>query len=462
MALQLSALVIFIGVFLVSTLRKVHIGVLMFATACGVGLWLADMPIDDIIGGFPLSILVLLVGVTYFFAIAQSNGTIDRIIEVALAKVGDNAAVLPFVFFALTAGISAMGSPLGGLVMAPIGMPIARKYGMDPMLMGLAIGTGLSAGAFAPTSLFGIVSYGTAHEAGIELSPLTLFTVAVVVNLVLLLGAFVMFGGSGLRQRHVALATEIGSRTPSFVTSIATGAGTAQYEGDVTHRISGSRLDDGPGPRHGTLAEREPFTGVQIATVICMVGLVGAVIGISLAGQDPDIGVLGFAFGAVLTLIDPKSGNSAVAKIDWSTVLLVGGIITFVGVLQHMGAVDLLGETAGKVGVPIVAALIICLLGGLISAFASTTGMLAALVPLALPLVATGDIPGWALICALAVCSSIVDVSPFSTVGATLVASVAEDQRARMTSLLTRWGMSMVVIGPVALVGTLVVPAMVL
>ena len=87
-----------------------------------------------------------------------------------------------------------------------------------------------------------------------------------------------------------------------------------------------------------------------------------------------------------------------------------------------MGSVDLLGKAAKSVGVPILAALVICVIAGLVSAFASTTGILAALVPLAPPAVASGYIAGWALICALAVCSSIVDVSPFSTVGATLVA----------------------------------------
>jgi len=168
--------------------------------------------------------------------------------------------------------------------------------------------------------------------------------------------------------------------------------------------------------------------------------------------------VLCFAFGAALALIDPTSGMTAVSKIDWSTVLLVGGIITFVGVLQTMGSIDMLGEAASNVGVPIVTALVICLIGALVSAFASTTGIIAALIPLALPLAASGDVAGWALISALAVCASIVDVSPFSTVGATLVATAAEDDRQRMTSLLTRWGMSTVVAGPVVLVGVLVLP----
>ena len=109
------------------------------------------------------------------------------------------------------------------------------------------------------------------------------------------------------------------------------------------------------------------------------------------------------------------------------------------------------------------AALLLCAAAGLISAFASTTGMLAALVPLALPLIADGGIPGWAMICAIGVCASIVDVSPFSTVGATYVATTVDPEaRPRMTSLLTRWGLSMVVVGPVALTLTLILPGMVL
>jgi di/tricarboxylate transporter len=220
----------------------------------------------------------------------------------------------------------------------------------------------------------------------------------------------------------------------------------------LTQRAPVSAAVAGAGPR-------APLGRAQVATLACLAGLVVSVVGASIAGFSPDVGVLCIAFAALLSLIDPATGSAAVARIDWSTVWLVGGIITFVGVLQHMGAVDLLGEGAKHVGSPIVAALIICAIGGLVSAFASTTGVLAALVPLALPLVASGDVAGWALISALGICSSIVDVSPFSTTGATVIAAADATDRPRMQRLLIRWGMSMVVIGPLALVTALVVPA---
>ena len=414
---QFAALGIFIAVFAIAAIRHVHLGVLMFAGACGVGVTLGAMPLRTVIEGFPVNILVLLVGVTYFFAIAQVNGTVDAVIKGVLSRVGHHVAILPFVFFTLAGGIAAMGSGMAGLVVAPMGLPIARRSGIDPMLMALAIGCGISAGAFAPTSLFGIVSYGTAQQANIALNPLALFGIATIANFVLLIAAYLAFGGPALLRRHP------------------------------------------PKPHAaGPIAVTPTFGPIQMATLASMVGLVIAVLACVLNGIEPDIGVLTFMFGAILALVDPASAKTAVSRIDWSTVLLVGGIVSFVGVLQTMGSVDLLGEMASTVSTPLVSAFVICMIGALVSAFASTTGILAAVVPLALPLVASGEVAGWALISALAVGASLVDISPFSTVGATLIASAHENERRRMTSLLTRWGMSLVVLGPTALVGTLVLP----
>ncbi|MBJ7465210.1 MAG: C4-dicarboxylate ABC transporter [Mycolicibacterium sp.] len=443
MTAQLIALGIFIAVFAIAAIRNVNIGIVMFPVACVVGLWLADLSLTEVIGEFPLSILVLLVGVTYFFGIAHSNGTIDWLIQAALSRVGNRDALFPAVFFALTAVISAMGAPLGGLVMAPMGMSIAHKRGIDPMLMALAMGAGLSAGAFAPTSLFGIITWGTANEAGIALSPLLLFGVAVALNLVLLAVAYVMFG----RKKR------LNAQAPAFSEAmVARGTALPQY--------GGSTLDIGDNDDDELVAPERP-SGMQILTIAMMLVLIAAVVVMSLLGMTPDIGVLGYGLGAIAALLDASSGKKAMSRIDWGSVLLVGGIITYVGVLTEMGVVDLLGEGAVHLGSPLVAAVLLCAAAGLISAFASTTGMLAALVPLALPLIAEGGIPGWALICAIGVCASIVDVSPFSTVGATYVATtVDEEARPRMTKLLTRWGLSMVVVGPIVLTLVLILPGM--
>jgi di/tricarboxylate transporter len=409
------AIAIFVAVFAIATLRNIHLGVLMLPAAVAVGVWLAGMPVRDILAGFPINILVLIAGVTYFFGIAQANGTVDSAIHKLLGAVGDRRALLPFVIFLITAGVASMGSSQAGYVMIPLAMAAARRSGVDPMLMGVALNSGMSTGGFAPTSLFGIVTVTTARQAGIDLNPLTLLAAALISNLALLVIAAWMFPGPG-----VAAAPRTSAIEP------------AQSE------------VEGP----AATAPRVRFASHQIVTLLCIVILIlSVVIGFSL-GYQPDLGVIAFGLGAVLALMYPEAGAEGVRRIDWSTIFMVGGIVTFVGVLQRLDAVNLMGHAAMNVGTPIVAAFVICMIAGLVSAFASTAGILAALVPLAVPLAISGGVAGWALMCAMGVCASIVDASPFSTTGALIIASGAESERSRLKSLLMRWGLSLVVIGP--------------
>jgi di/tricarboxylate transporter len=416
---SLTALAVFAAIFAVAAWRNVPVGIVMLAAACGVGVSLADMTLAEVLDGFPVGTMVILAGVTYFFGIARANGTVDRVIDAALARIGANVVVLPVAFFGLSASISAMGAPVGVFVMAPIGMQIAHKHGIDPMLMGIAIAAGGATGAFAPTGLYGIITYGTTQEAGIALGPLALFAVAAGANLAVLLAAFLAFGGPALlARRKLAPASNASS-------------------GEET-------------------APRAPLARNQIATVAFIVALIATLVVSSLTGLDLDVGVLCFAFGAVLAFIDPAGGRAGVMKIDWATVVLICGIITYVGVLRTMGAVDLINETANAVKPPVLTALALCVVAGLISAFASTTGTLAALLTFAVPLAASGAVPAVGFLCALAVCACLVDMCPFSPNGATLVATSDEEQRPRMTSLLTRWGLAMIVVGPLVLGGGLV------
>ena len=405
------AIAIFVALFAVATLRNIHLGVLMIPAACAVGVWLAAMSLRDVIAGFPINILILVAGVTYFFGIAQGNGTIDRLIQKVLAAVGSRRGLLPYAIYVITAGVASMGSSQAGYVMIPLAMPAARRSGVNPMVMAVALNSGMSTGGFAPTSLFGIVTATTARQAGIDLNPLALLATAMVANLALLVAATWLFP------------------SPNVITG---------------------RRDDETDPPPTAASTR--FALHQILTLICIVSLIlTVIIGFSL-GYTPDIGVIAFGFGAALALLYPEVGAEAVRRIDWSTAFMVGGIVTYVSVLQRLDAVNLLGHAAMNVGTPLVAAFVICMIAGLVSAFASTAGILAALVPMAVPLATSGGVPGWALLSAMGVCASIVDASPFSTTGALIVATAAEVERQRLKSLLTRWGLSMVIVGPAAAV----------
>lgn len=429
--MPILAIAIFVAVFAIATLRNIHLGVLMLPAAFAVGVGLAGMPTKEILSGFPVDILILIGGVTYFFGIAQANGTIDAVIHRLIAAVGDRRVLLPFLIFLITAAVASMGSSQAGYVMIPLAMAAARRSAVDPMLMGVALNSGMSTGGFAPTSLFGIVTVTTTHKAGIDLNPLALLAAAAVANLALLLVAARMFPGPG---------------------AMFTGGAAAPRD---------SAVEATAAVAHARLASYQVVTLLFIAVLI-----LGVVIGFSLGFQpDPTkpnatdakaaavaIGLIAFGLGAVLALLWPEAGAEGTRRIDWSTIFMVGGIVTFVAVLQYMGANGLLGDAAKNAGTPLGAAFAICVIAGLVSAFASTTAIITFLVPMAVPLATSGEVAGWALISALGVCASIVDASPFSTTGALILAAAAEGERPRLKSLLMRWGLGMVLVGPAAAV----------
>ena len=418
------AIAIFVAVFALATLRNIHLGVLMLPAALAVGVWVG-MPLGDILGEFPVHILVLIGGITYFFGIAQANGTIDVLIQKLVAGVGDRRALLPFLFFLITAGVATMGSSQAGYVMIPLAMAAARRSAIDPMLMGIALNSGMSTGGFAPSSLFGMVTLTAARDVTppIPLNPFTLLGAAAIANLALLVVAAWMFRGAGMANAPRDAAIEPEATAPSR------------------------------------------FALHQVVTLICIVVLIlTVVIGFSLSEPDPDnasaaaaaIGAIAFGLGAVLALMWPKAGAEGVRRIDWSTIFMVGAIVTFVGVLKYMDADKLLGQGAVDLGeqlrMPLVGAFAVCVIAGLVSAFASTTTIITMLVLMAAPVAASEGVVGWAFLSALGVCASIVDASPFSTTGALILAAAAEGERPRLKTLLMRWGLAMVIVGPVAAV----------
>ena len=81
------------------------------------------------------------------------------------------------------------------------------------------------------------------------------------------------------------------------------------------------------------------------------------------------------------------------------------------------------GAGIAQLGDPLVVGLLLCYVGAVTSAFASSAGILGALIPLAVPFMATGGVGTTGLVVALAVSATVVDATPFSTVGALVVAN---------------------------------------
>ena len=110
------------------------------------------------------------------------------------------------------------------------------------------------------------------------------------------------------------------------------------------------------------------------------------------------------------------------------------------------------------VGVPLLAALLLCYIGGLVSAFASSVGLMGALIPLAVPFLTTGSIGAVGMVTALAVAATVVDVSPFSTNGAIVLANARGVDRDVFFRKLLGYGAVVTALAPAAVWAVFVVP----
>ncbi|TCP45754.1 Na+/H+ antiporter NhaD/arsenite permease-like protein [Tamaricihabitans halophyticus] len=433
MSAELVSILVLAVLFIVATTRSINMGALAFAAAFGVGTLAAGMDADAIFAGFPGDLFVVLVGVTYLFAIARANGTTDWLISASIRLVGGRLALIPWVMFLVTATLTAIGavSPAAVAIIAPIALGFAARHGISPLLMGAMVVHGAQAGGFSPISIYGTIVNGIVARENLPGNELVLFLASFLANLIIAIIVFVSCGGLRLARRAGRLVPA-GTGAPEGTGSPeGTGASEDQDTNDPTIRL----------------------TPPRIATLIGLVALV-----VCALGFDLDVGLTAISVAVLLSVVWPETSKQAVNQITWPTVLLICGMLTYVGVLQEMGTIDYAGNAVSDVGIPLLAALLICYIGGIVSAFASSVAIMGALIPLAVPFLLDGTVGPVVLIAALAVSATVVDVSPFSTNGALVLASAQDVDRDRFFQQLLVYGGIIVAVAPLVIWLVLIVP----
>lgn len=410
-------------------------GALALVAAFVVGTLVFTVDTSEILDGFPASLFVILVGVTYLFALARNNGTVDWIIHAAVRAVRGRVALVPWAMFAVCAAVTAMGavSPAAVAIIAPVAMGFATRYRIHPMLMGFMVVQGATAGSFSPIGIFGVITNDVMRQNGLPSSPALLFVSTFAAAAVVAAIAYVSFGGRALIARGASERVLVNA-----VGNASGGGDTITGSGSSDSSKGGGKSSGGAAPHEGALNLERRLTLLGLASLA-----LGALV------FDLDVGFTALTVAVLLTLIFPASARGAVDKISWGTVLLIGGIVTYVALLQNQNTVQWLGDSVAHVGIPLLAAFLICLIGAIVSAFASTTGILGALIPLAIPFLMTGQVNATGLVIALAISSSLVDCSPFSTNGALVVANAAPEERDVVFGLTMRWGMTIMVVTPI-------------
>jgi Na+/H+ antiporter NhaD/arsenite permease-like protein len=182
---------------------------------------------------------------------------------------------------------------------------------------------------------------------------------------------------------------------------------------------------------------------IQALSLVGILALLVLTLGFGL-----DVGVAALVVSLVLIAIRPSIQKPALAGVAWSAILLVTGIVTYVGVLEEIGAIAELEASLDNLGSSSVAALITSYVVGFVSAFASTTGTLGAITPVVVPLAMDPALTAIGVVTAIGIASSVVDVSPMSTSGALLMASAQPKDEALFFRALLVYAIIMIGVVP--------------
>ena len=425
---SILALVILVGISCVN--EDLNVGFLGIAFGIIVGGVFAGTPATKVMNAFPLSLFMILVGVTFLFGMAQTNGTMEKLTAYSIRACKGNTALVPIIIYILATFITTIGpgNIAGCALIAPVAMAIASKVKMPAFLMTLLVVGACNGAAFSPFAPTGIISNGiiakVAPELGIPADYLNTlawkihFNSTIAQGFVNIGGFFVMGGLKWMREQKGA-ALDIDELAP----------------------------------------KPEPFNAAQKTTLLLVAILIILVVVPGLPGVKgtlpktitnmlSNVGSISFVLSIVLMLTGYGDSKAAVKVMPWSVIMMVCGVSVLIDVMDKAGGLNFLVEVMASVAGPTTICFWTAFVPAVISAYSSSSGVV---MPMFLPMTPglvelTGGDP-IAIISAIDVGSHLVDTSPLSTLGALCIASAGEEEdKGVLFRKLLIWGLSMSIV----------------
>lgn len=378
--IAVASLAVLAAVIALSVITKKNAGIIGLIAAYVFGLVASECGVDINVGkiatsGWPMSVFFIVLATTFLFGIANINGTTQALSKNIVCLARGNNRLIPLLFFVVGAVISGAGA--GGLIVAvimPIALYVAVENGISVMMMSLVTMGGIMVGGLSPLAINGIVASQLAAEQGLtNYNPM--WAAYAVSMTIFSLAIYLIFGG-----------LKAGKKTEK--------------------------------------AHFEPFTKQQLMTI----GAIAVVlIGVIFFGQN--IGLISFACAGLLLMFGAADQKKAISAIPWSTIILICGMSVLITVVSGCGGISFLSEKLSAVMGERSSQPIMVILGGLMGAVSSGTGVvMPTLIPMAAELAGElgENVTALTLIIGVIVGTNGVVISPLSTVGGICVASAPE------------------------------------
>jgi di/tricarboxylate transporter len=421
--------------------EEMNPGLLGIFFAIVVGTGFGGMTGAAVLNGWPVQLFMILLGVTFMFAMAQQNGTMTKFTAHAVRLAKGNTILIPVIIFLLVTFITTIGpgNIASTALMAPVAMAIATRIGMSAFLMTLIVVGAANGAAFSPFAPTGIISMGLVQK---------------------------MAAGLGITQSVISLEWKIHLNS-EVVQTIVNATGFFTLGGMAWIRKQrGEALDiDELAPKP------EPYDTKQIITLAAIAALILLVIAPMLPGMKglfpkwalqmlANVGTVAFLLSGLMLFCNVADVKESIKRVPWNVIILVCGVTVLIEVMEKTGGLKALVSLIAAISSPTTVHFWLGLFTGVISAYSSSSGVV---MPMFLPLV-----PGLMkelslmgtpeqmqhaidMISSINIGAHLVDSSPLSTLGALCIACAGEhEDKNKLFRNLLLWGLSMSIVGAIA------------
>ena len=326
-----------------------------------------------------------------------------------------------FFFLAFVFGSIGPGSIASAALIGPMAMTAAAQTGIPAFLMAIMVANGANSASLSPIGPTGIIVNGIMEKSGMPAVPWQNYLIVFAAHAIVAFAGYLVFGG--WRAVRIFEPARERCRLDPLV-----GASDAKVpNGDVPDAV-------------------RPFQWQHWLTLGVILALI---IGVIFFGVQVGMGAL--AGAVVLVLAGATDEAQAIRTMPWGPIMMVSGVTVLIALIEKTGGIDLFSAMLASVSSPVSVPGIISFIGGAISIYSSTSGVvLPAFLPTVPGLVERlggGDVLPvvWSLI----VGAHLVDVSPLSTTGALCIAEAQNTDVRKLFRQMLAWGMSMAVLAAI-------------
>lgn len=379
---------------------KINTGFFAMGFAYIIGSFVMSMKATEVIGTWPIKIFFIVFAVSLFYNFAILNGTLEKLAQHLLYRTRKFPHLLPFAIFFAAMIIAALGAGYYSVLafFGPITLILCEKTGLSKLTGALAVNYGCLAGSNFMTSASGVIFKGLIESAGYSENVFsyttTIFATSVAIPIIVL-GALVMTNKKNISDAtmDVAVPEEFNDKQKTNLRLI--------------------------------------YTMVFIVLLVPVLNiLIPGNETIKFVNSKMDIGLIAIVFSIIALMMDLGKQKEVVSKVPWETIIMICGVGMLISIAIKAGTIELLsgwiGTNIPKPLVPVA----LCIVGGSMSFFASTLGVVApALFPIIPAIaVATGLNPA-ILFASIIVGAQATSVSPFSSGGSLLLGAERDEHK---------------------------------